>query len=404
MRFQRFVIGLMALMVMTINLGAEVITPGRKVDQKKEQNEKESNYLKGELNKEDQEYARKMKEELKKARHKLGILNEDEKEEKKKADILGRDKIHVFLGMEAPKMDRIYEYIHQYKQNTEAHVVIHFIHELKTFTELMTGETMEDYTSRFPLTTKFLQKVSEFDDSFPFLPNTAIAHEFALTHVPSFGFQEGGKQRKYLWKGMPKIDPAIQLARESAKLNPDNDEVVMMGDVGQSIPIDLSAIDKEVTLVRKMFDVNNLYRMYEHMKTMDDKVFEKHALNVDEFYKSITSLDPGIPTVRDQHEVKVMDDLPLGTVITKGKRMFFFDAGSASDVSTARQIGTNGYGFCIKWESAAQVAQFRIAVGREFQFMVASDDSLIEEYSIKSIPMMLTVNEGGLSYTREYGF
>jgi hypothetical protein len=84
--------------------------------------------------------------------------------------------------------------------------------------------------------------------------------------------------------------------------------------------------------------------------------------------------------------------------------LFFFDAGSPNDMATARAIGKDGYGFCVKWDSEDQVGAFRAAVGWEFNFLVCADDEIVKEYEISSIPTIMYVNEDRTSYNIETGF
>lgn len=384
-----------------------IVTPGSQNDSPKKEKKEEvkSDYYRGILSEEDKKYAAELSAKLKAARMAEGILTEDEKAEAEEKANLAKDKYHVFLGMEAPKMDKVYEYAMKYKKaHPEIHLVVHLLHHPEAMADMTAkSETEGLMLKQYPLTAEFLKLVSLYEDGFPFLPETSIAKKFGVSYVPSFGYQEASKQRRFVWTGMPNMDLAKSSALTRTKGMEDQDALIEMGVVGPSIPINIGKIDETTRMLTKMFDINNLVKMYEVMKQMDHKVFEDLALDVKKFYAHNDFFKPEIPEVRNKFEQFTDDKLPLNTVMAPNKRLFFFSADSPQDISTARAIGTDGYGFCVQWSSAAQVAQFRQSVGHDFMFMVCSDNSIYTQYELKSFPAIFYVNEDYKTYTVEYG-
>lgn len=179
-------------------------------------------------------------------------------------------------------------------------------------------------------------------------------------------------------------------------------DVIYMGKVGKTIPVDVEKIDKVSKAIRKAFSDKQIEAAYQRAIKEDQ-----------DFYNSIVKHSRKVMNVIPSHHTKatpvfkgvtkrIVKDVNLQNMFPEGYKIVFFSASMSEkykDLSyaTARYIRgldpKNSIGFCVYWDSHEDCSNFSKLLDNKFEFQALINDDVPNSLKITKFPSIITIKK-----------
>lgn len=181
-------------------------------------------------------------------------------------------------------------------------------------------------------------------------------------------------------------------------------EIVDMGTIGKTDPVDLDAIDKINKEIEDAFSVEKLTAIYDAAMS-SNALLEQEYKREREVVKQCESFTTSYAKRWEGQIFKeVRKDIDFKKIVPVGRKIFFFGATyqDYSSVKLMRSFPQGSIGFCVDYNAISDLERFSGAIEKNFVFTpIMNDDFLKELKVVTHYPCLITVLEEG--YEIQFG-